>query len=408
MRSHWRILGVLAAANVAAYAARNSLFAIYDKLRDEFPGIGDANVGLLTTAFLVPHALATLVFGWAGDRYDRRRVIATGLAIASVAGACGVLARSTESVAVLAASRALVGVGTAALVPVANSIFGQLFAADVRASRVAIFNLGLLAGGIVGFGSGMAFGFPWVTVVLAAPTALLALAILRLPVPEHPASDAARSMRLSRYVGAFFGDARALLASRTLRWVIVSATAMAFAAGGYNAWLLDLLVTDKGMSRGAATTLMSIAMVGAVAGIVTGGRVADRLRARSAAGRLWTIVIGMAASVPFSYAFIEMPAGPALYACGVAALFFMFWYHAPMAVTVDDLAPAERVVAAQGLVIFVMHMFGTAPSSFVVGVISEHASLRAAMWAPTVALAVAAVAMALATPGFQRDAITKS
>src|SRR5512144_1704670 len=85
------ILGCLATANLFAYAARNGLFAVYDDLRDRF-GLHDAKLGLLATAFIVPHALATLPFGWAGDRFDRRRVIAFGMLLASLAGAAGALA----------------------------------------------------------------------------------------------------------------------------------------------------------------------------------------------------------------------------------------------------------------------------------------------------------------------------
>jgi hypothetical protein len=75
-----------------------------------------------------------------------------------------------------------------------------------------------------------------------------------------------------------------------------------------------------------------------------------------------------------------------------------------MAATVDDLAPPRLTVAAQGLVIFTMHMIGTAPSSWVVGVISEQTgSIATALWVPTVGLIVAASCMALATRTFAAD-----
>jgi predicted MFS family arabinose efflux permease len=60
-------------------------------------------------------------------------------------------------------------------------------------------------------------------------------------------------------------------------------------------------------------------------------------------------------------------------------------------------------VAAQGLVIFTMHLLGTAPSSWVLGYVSDHTSLYTAMWVPTGALVVAALAMAVAIPRFPAD-----
>lgn len=394
------ILVALAVTNLVAYAARNGLFAVYPDLRDRF-GLHDAKLGLLATAFLVPHAIATLWFGWAGDRFDRRRVIAVGMLIASAAGAAGAL---THEVWSLVVSRALVGLGTAAVVPVANSILGQIYEGPRKASRIAIFNLGLLFGGVLGFGAGVLAGFPFVVVVLAAPGVVLALIVLALPVPPHPGDDPPASASLSLVTRGFLGEARRLLQVRTLRWLIASTIAMAFAAGGYNAWLIDFLESPyKGMTPKAATSLLSVAMIGAVAGIVVGGRLADRLRRRYVAGRLWTVAAGMTLSLPCAVACIELPAGPLLYVAGLTTMFFMFWYHAPMAVSVDDLAPPAQAVAAQGLVIFAMHLVGTAPASYVVGLVSDWQSIYVAMWVPTGALVVAGLCMLAATPSFAAD-----
>lgn len=397
------ILVVLALTNLVSYAARNALFAVYPDLAARYH-IDDADIGLLQTVFMLPHAAATLGFGWAGDRFDRRRVIAAGVVLASVAGAAGALG---ESYLGLAASRALVGLGTAAVVPVANSILGQLYDGPVKASRMAIFNLGLFLGGVVGFAAGMGLGFPAVVVALAIPGLVLSVIVLTLPVPP-PALPSAQARApgdgtLYAMVRMFVADARVLLRIPTLRWLIASTTVMAFAAGGYNAWLKEFLVRDKGMTEEAATTLLALALCGGLSGILVGGRISDRLARRAAAGRLWTIVIGMSATAPCAALAIEVPAGLALDVVGVATLFFISWYHAPMAATVDDLAPPGLAVAAQGLVIFTMHMIGTAPSSWVVGAISESATLHAAMWVPTGALVVAALCMARATGTFARD-----
>lgn len=396
-----QILIILALTNLVSYAARNALFAVYPDLGRRFD-IDDAQIGLLQTVFMIPHALATLPFGWAGDRYDRRRVIVAGVVLASLAGAAGALGRSYG---LLAASRALVGLGTAAVVPVANSILAQIFEGPHKAGRLAIFNLGLFLGGVTGFATGLALGFPLVVLALAAPGLVLAALISRLPVPAHrePAPDIAWWRYLAQFVVRFAGEARALLAIRTLRWVMLSTTTMAFAAGGYGSWLKEFLTREKHMSDREATTLLMLALVGGISGILIGGRVADRLRSRVTSGRLWTIAFGMMLTLPCAILSLEVSAGPALYATGVATMFFISWYHAPMAATVDDLAPAGRSVAAQGLVIFTMHMLGTAPSSWVIGEVSRRATLQVAMWVPTVSLGVAALAMVVATTSFARD-----
>ncbi len=396
-----QILAVLAIANLVSYAARNALFAVYPDLRAHY-GIDDAQIGLLQTVFMIPHAAATLPFGWAGDRYDRRRVISVGLVLASIAGAAGTLASSYFGFAL---SRALVGFGTAAVVPVANSILGQIFDGPNKASRLSVFNLGLFLGGVVGFAAGSALGFPFVVVALAVPGAVLALLISSLAVPATtaPVSTMPWWRYLAQFARLFVRDARVLLQIRTLRWMILSATAMAFAAGGYNAWLKEFLVRDKGMTDAQATTLLLLALCGGLSGILWGGRLADALRARTPAGRLWTIVVGMALTIPCAAFAITVQRSAGLYAAGVATMFFISWYHAPMAATVDDLAPPGRAVAAQGLVIFTMHMIGTAPASWVVGWVSKESTLHHAMWVPTGALVLAMTAMAMATRSFATD-----
>ena len=393
------ILASLTVANLIAYAARNELFAVYDDLRVDF-ALRDAKLGLLATAFILPHAIATLLFGWAGDRWDRRRVIAVGLVLGSLGGAAGALATGTW---MLVASRVVLGFGTAAVVPVANSIIGQIYEGPHKASRMSIFNLGLLVGGVVGLGAGAVVGFPNVVIVLAVPGIAVAAIIASLAVPPHP-GHADPSTSFSKISAGFFATARQLLRIPTLRWLILATTAMAFAAGGYNAWLIDFLEHDKGMSTAAATRLLSVAFVGAVAGVVTGARLADRLRRRIETGRLWVIAAGMMLTVPAASASIVLPPGTGLYITGFLTLFFLSWYHAPIAVSVDDLAPPTQVAAAQGLVIFTMHLIGTAPSSWILGMVADHWSLYTAMWVPTAPLVVAVLAMVVATRTWSGDA----
>jgi predicted MFS family arabinose efflux permease len=400
------ILVALAVTNLFSYAARNALFSVYPDLIERY-GVDDAQLGFLTTVFMLPHAAATLGFGWAGDRYDRRRVIAVGMAICGLAGALGALG---SSYGLLAASRAIVGLGTAAVVPIANSILGQIFDGPHKASRLAMFNLGLFVGGVVGFGAGAALGFPLVVIVLALPSLACGAWLMTLVIPAHaaPAPDSPRALApgpdsLGDAVRLFLSDVRELLQIRTLRWVILSTTVMAFAAGGFGSWLQEFLVREKGLSKEEATMLLVIALVGGLSGIVAGARIADRFSTRTPAGRMWTIVIGMLLTAPCAALSIVMPAGPLLYVIGVATLFFISWYHAPMAATVDDLAPPRLAVSAQALVIFTMHMLGTAPSSWVLGVISRAWSIETALWVPTGALVVAAAAMALATKSYAGD-----
>ena len=405
------MLGLLTAANFIGYAARNALFQTYDDLRGQL-GLDNEAIGLIATVFMAAQAAATIPAGWAGDRFDRRKVIAAGLLLASIAGVVGPL---LDSYPALLVSRGLVGFGLAAIVPVANSILGELYEGDVKASRIAIFNLGLFIGGAVGFAGGTFAGYPMILYACALPGFALALAIARLPVAPQRALVRARAMaRASGQLAAEAVGLRALVAQgarqlrqilrpRTLRLLMISTTAMAFAAGGFASWFADFLRHDKNLSEGQTTSVMIASLVSGLAGVVTGGRLGDAWRRRRRAGRMWTIVTGMSATVPSVIACILLPAGPALVAASMCTMFFVSWYHAPMAATVDDLASPQRAATAQAVVVFTMHLLGTSPSSWAVGALADRVGFVKAFFLPTGALAVAALAMIAAIPSFPRD-----
>ncbi len=387
-------LGVLALVNLINYAHRNSFQPVYDALRLRF-GFSKLQLGWIGFAYMFTHAAATLPMGWAGDRYDRRRLIAIGLALASAAAAAATFA---GGFATLTGARALCGLGTAAVVPVANSILGEAFDGPGKAVALAMFNLGLLIGGLVGIGVGTALGFPDAWIAFAVPGALLVPVVWMLPVPARRGGDL-------RAGGAreFLRDARALLRGRTFRWVMASATAMAFATGGYLGWMLDFLQDERGMKLADAKNVLLVAIVGGLAGVITGGRVADRLRRRCRAGRLIAICIGLGTTVPCALVCIYAPVGPILYGGALLTMFFVSWYHGPIAATVDDLAHDGRAATAQSLVIFSMHALGTAPGWLVIGGVAEATSDTTAMVVNTGMVAVSVLLMVRAARLYSRE-----
>lgn len=388
------VLGLFALANLLNYASRNVPFAVYDDLRARYL-VDSAQLGWLGTAFMLPHALATIPVGWLGDRTDRRRLVALGALLWTGGSVLGALAPTFELVV---ASRFLVGLGTATVVPVANAVLGQLYRGPGKASALAIFNLGLFLGGVVGFGVGAGLGFPVSWLVIAAPGLVVALGLLALDLGPAAATGDRGSWR------QLVLDARLVVRVPTVRRMMLACTVLAFAAGGYQAWLLDFLQNDKGMSERAATSLLAVCIVGGLAGVVAGGRVADRLRRRVAWGRPGAIALGMAATVPCATLCVLAPAGPLLWAGSLATMFFISWYHGPMAATVDDVAPPRQAASAQAVVIACMHLLGTAPSSRVIGELYKQWGAREAMLVATAAVALGAALTARAFSSYAADA----
>lgn len=390
-----RVLALFTLANLLSYATRNAPFAVYRDLTERF-GVDEGQLGLLGTVFMLPHALATLPLGWFGDRLDRRKVIAAGALLWSAAGVVGALVPSFTGVLV---SRALAGLGTAAVVPPANAVLGELYAGRHKAFAMAVFNLGLFLGGVVGFGASAILGYRWGWIAIAAPGFVLAAAVLALEVPQGSASGGSWT-RLWR-------DARAVLAIPTIRRLMTATTVMAFGAGGLTAWMIEFLQDDKGMSKSQATTLFASCGIAGLAGVIAGGRIGDRLRRRWAWGRPGAMALGMACGTPCLAAALVLPDGVALYVAAGAALFFTTWYHGPMASSIDDVAPAALSATAQAVALFSTHLVGTAPSSWVLGMIYHHVGPRTAMAVAVAAVAVAALLVTRAFGSVARDAAAR-
>ncbi len=391
----WYVVALLAGVNFLHYGNRNVVFPVYDDLRASF-GFTNAELGLLGSAFMLTHAVVTVPIGWAADRMDRRKVMAAGVVLWSLAGLASAAANGVGAVL---ASRALVGVGTAACVPVANALLCDVFPPGEKARKVSIFNLGLFLGGGAGFGVGAVLGFPLAFIAFAIPGFVLAVLVWVLDVPpRRSAAPAQVSWR------AFANDARAIARIKTMRWLMLGALLMAFAAGGFLAWFADFVAATKGLSIERATMVFgAAALTGGLAGVVTGGMIGDRLQRRVPYGRMATISLGFAGAVPFGLLAIFVDSGPIFFASSWLTMFFITWYHGPMAAVVDDLVSDDRAATAQATFIFVMHLFGTTSSSYVVGLLADEVGLRYALLAPIVAVFLGAVVMAAGMPHVARD-----
>jgi predicted MFS family arabinose efflux permease len=381
------VLALFASLNFVNYANRNVVLPIYDDLRAAF-AFSNAELGLLTSVFMALHALAAIPAGWAADRFDRRRVITLGVMVWTI-GTLGCAA--ANGVGSMLGSRAVAGLGTGVLVPVANALLCDVFPAEDKARTVSIFNVGLFLGGAAGFALGALFGFPLAILIVAGPGLLLGPAVARVDVPPRRGAVEVSAQRMTWR--AFGRDALSILRIRTLRWMLLGATAICFAAGGYLAWFVDFVATTKDVSVETATLVFGgSALTAGLAGVVTGGVVGDRLIRRVAYGRLAAISIGLFCALPFALLCLLVDALPVFFAAAWLLMFFIPWYHGPMAAVVDDLVPDDRAATAQAGLICLMHLLGTAPSAYVVGLLADEVGLRGALLAPTIAVLLAALA----------------
>jgi MFS family permease len=193
-------------------------------------------IGLFTTGFTLAQTVAVVPLAWAGDRGDKRLVLAASLALGVVAYALFVLVDSSAS---FVAARALQGVAVTGAGLMSLSLVGELAEPGERANRIGTANAARFAASIVGSLSAgalyEAFGFgpPFllVVVLLSAATVAARLAVDRdaTVVPGFPFTGLAVNRRILAVTTFRAPYAVAVTLVRT--WIPIYA-GVSFARGG--------------------------------------------------------------------------------------------------------------------------------------------------------------------------------
>src|SRR5499426_2031453 len=156
-------------------------------------GLDLADFPWMTTAFALPAAGLSLLFGRLGDIYGRRRLFVIGLALLTVASLLGGIATGPT---LLLAARALQGIATAMTAPAALALLITAFADDRQRARVLGLNGTLLSGGFTvgALAGGMlvdVLSWRW-AFLINVPFALAILALTPFVVPAGRSPESVR------------------------------------------------------------------------------------------------------------------------------------------------------------------------------------------------------------------------
>ena len=130
--------------NLVGYLDRSILTLLVAPVKTSLH-LSDGEMGLMLGAgFVLTFSLAGLFIGRLTDRLNRRNVLIVCVAIWSVsAAACGLARTGGE----LFLGRMGVGVGEAAVYPIAVSVISDYFAPNRRGKPYGVFTMGVYAGG---------------------------------------------------------------------------------------------------------------------------------------------------------------------------------------------------------------------------------------------------------------------
>ncbi|MEV6963323.1 MFS transporter [Streptomyces sp. NPDC051207] len=186
----WLILGVICLAQLTVVLDNTVLNVAIPSLTREL-GAGTADIQWMINAYSLVQSGLLLTAGSAADRYGRRRMLITGLALF---GAGSLVAGLAQSTAQLIAARAGMGVGAALLLTTTLAVVLQIFVPEEHARAIGIWS----AVSALGFATGPLVGgfvldhFWWGAIFLInLPVAALGLlaAVVLVPESKNPRGD---------------------------------------------------------------------------------------------------------------------------------------------------------------------------------------------------------------------------
>jgi MFS family permease len=419
--SRWTIVSptslliILALINFLNYVDRYVIGALVPFLKDPELGLGlsSAQIGWLSTAFMVVHSVASIPLGYLADRWMRKRLIAAGVGLWSIATALAGLAQTFGQIFV---ARAAVGIGEATYAPAASALISDRFDAALRARVLGIFQLGMVLGAAIGLVAGglVAAWLGWreAFLVVGVPGLLLAALILFVYEPDPSTRRRPRP--------ATSGGAWKLTSPRegswtAAVWITIAGILTTFFTGAIGVWAPEFILRsrfggDPRFIGDVVTSFGPLVVLAGVTGTLTGSFIADRLeRLRPGAGRLYTIAIGVLVSAPCAAIAFLSTGGPAIYVMLGIGVFFNVWYVGPILAALHDVVPARLRATITGAYFFLIHALGDAISPLIVGYIDDwRGSLSDGLLFATALMALAGVAALAAVRASRRLALSRA
>jgi predicted MFS family arabinose efflux permease len=362
------VLGVLFLAYVFNFIDRQIPAILLVPIQEDL-GVSDAQMGLLTgTAFALFYATLGIPIARLADVWNRRNIIALGLAAWSLMTAASGLARSFGQ---LALARIGVGVGEAALSPPAHSLIADYFPPERRATALGIYSMGIHIGILFGVLAGgwlqEFWGWRTAFIVVGLPGLLLSL-VLWLTVRE-PLRGVTSGAGESPSVGEVI---RQLGAIPSFRHLSFATGLTAFGGYAFANWAPAFLMRVHAMSPGELGTKYGLVLgIGGAIGSVLAGVLADRLGRRDVRFWLWIPAVATVAPLPFLFGFYTLGGTNLALTALFPGLLLSAMYQGPVFSTVQTLAKPRMRAVASGVLLFVINIIGLGLGPPTVGILND-------------------------------------
>ncbi|XP_050074167.1 protein spinster isoform X2 [Anopheles maculipalpis] len=374
----WFTVIVLCFVNLINYMDRFTIAGVLTEIQDTFK-IGDDEGGLLQTAFVLSYMLFAPLFGYLGDRYSRKWIMALGVTLWSTTTLAGSFMKSFGWFITF---RALVGVGEASYSTIAPTIISDLFVGEMRSKMLALFYFAIPVGSGCGYivGAKMASimeSWQWSLRVTPVLGAIAVALIIMLRDPERGQSEGTHHIQATSYRT----DVAAIVRNPSFMLSTAGFTCVAFVTGALAWWgpkFIHLgLISQPGNEHITLNEVSfifgAITMTTGIIGVPLGSYLSTRLNQKYAKADPYICAAGLLLSAPLLIgAMILVRVN--IYATYALIFFGELALNLNWAIVADILlyvvVPTRRSTA-EAFQILISHAFGDAGSPYFVGLISE-------------------------------------
>merc|ERR1719150_2351804 len=370
---------ILTYINLINYMDRYTIAGILTQVQDYY-SISDTEAGFLQTIFVLSYMIFAPVFGYLGDRYSRKWIMAVGVGIWVLAVLVGSFMQDFTAFLIM---RAIVGVGEASYSTIAPTIISDMFVKDARSKMLALFYFAIPVGSgfgyVVGQGLAEAFG-EWQYSMRGTPvlgTIAVLLIIFVLVDPPRGEAEGQEHLKASSYSE----DLKHLFCNKSFVLSTLGFTCVAFCTGALSWWGPKFLETSILAMEFDEINISSVAfvfgvmtMVAGIIGVPLGALLSTKLKLKFP--RADPVICGIGLAITTFLFFLSLMWGAeenivlafVLIFIGEISLNLNWSIVADMLLYV--VSPTRRGTA-EALQILVSHALGDAGSPFLIGVITD-------------------------------------
>uniref|UniRef100_A0A146M1V6 Protein spinster n=1 Tax=Lygus hesperus TaxID=30085 RepID=A0A146M1V6_LYGHE len=375
----WSTVIILCFVNLINYMDRYTVAGVLDEIRREFNADFQMG-GLLQTAFVLSYMIFAPLFGYMGDRYNRRYLMAFGVFFWSLTTLVGSFMPSYSTFLLF---RSLVGIGEASYSTIAPTIISDIFVSDNRSKMLALFYFAIPVGSGMGYivgSTAASLGDNWrwglrVTPILGAVAVILIIFVL--VDPTRGEAEGKSDIQATSYRE----DIKSLATNKSFMLSTFGFTCVSFVTGALAWWGPNYIAkgeqlirkTDFTQDTAIALVFGVIAMMSGVIGVPLGSIFATRLRSTYPKIDPILCSIGLFISAPFIFIALCV-------ANSNTMVVFLLVFFGEVALNLNWAIVADillyvvvppRRSTAEAFQILISHALGDAGSPYLVGLISD-------------------------------------